>query len=102
MLSRAHWLHNNVYKNISRTSSDINPVRDQPPPKNGARGHKIVTINVTSWNSKIYRYIKSLDYDVIFVQEHRKTRRQHIKLPKEYCMQFSPANVTGTRKNEGI
>ena len=63
-----------------------------------ARKLRIIIMNVTSWNSKIYRYVLSLPHDVIFIQEHRKTLPSQIKVPKGFRIVFSPAQITGSKQ----
>ena len=71
-----------MYTHVRDTYIDKNPIRIQPPAAKGAHGLSIITLRITSWNSKIFRYIESLDFDVIFIQEHRKLMKKHIKIPK--------------------
>ena len=83
------------YEKLRVTHVDTNIIRPQPAPAKAAHGLSIITMNVTSWNSKVYQYVASLHHDVIFIQEHRKTMASHIKVPKGYKMIFSQAHVTG-------
>ena len=79
------------------THMDSNTITNQPAAARAAHGLSIITMNITSWNSKIYRYVASLTHDVIFIQEHRKTMPSQIKVPKGYKMIFAPAQITGSK-----
>ena len=53
------------YARLSETSTDRHPIRDQPAAAKAARALSIIIMNITSWNSKIYRNVSSLNHDVI-------------------------------------
>ena len=98
-LTQGHgtYVHTRMYRHLCSTTVDANAIRTQPSAAKAAHGLSIITMNVTSWNSKIYRYVASLSHDVIFIQEHRKTLPSQIRVPKGYKMIFSPAQVTGSK-----
>ena len=98
-LTQAHgtYVNKHVYGKISNTHIDTTTVRIQPSAAKAAHGLSIITMNITSLNSKVYRYVASLKHDVIFIQEHRKTMPGQIKVPKGYKMRFSPAQITGSK-----
>ena len=87
------YVTKNAYGNLRNTHVDINTIREQPKAAKAARKLRILTMNVTSWSSKIYRYVLSLPYDVIFFQEHRKTLPRQIKVPKGFRLAFPPPRV---------
>ena len=91
------YVHKKMYEHLCTSTVDTNVIRNQPATAKSAHGLTIITMNVTSWNSKVYRYVASLSHDVIFIQEHRKTLPGQIRVPKGYKMIFSPAQVTGSK-----
>ena len=91
------YVTKNAYGALRSTHIDANTIRQQPAAAKAAHGLSIITMNVTSWNTKVYQYVASLHHDVIFIQEHRKTMASQIKVPKGYKMIFSRAHVTGTK-----
>ena len=99
-LTQGHdtYFTKDVYGKLCSTHMDANTIRDQPAAARAAKALSIITMNITSWNSKIYRYVASLPHDVIFIQEHRTTLPGQLKVPKGYKMIFSLPQVTGTKK----
>ena len=86
-----------AYNHMRNTHIDSNTIRNQPAAARAAHGLSLITMNITSWNSKIYRYVASLTHDVIFIQEHRKTMPSQIKVPEGYKIIFAPAQITGSK-----
>ena len=76
------YVNTHMYEKLRNTHIDINIVRTQPSAAKAAHGLSIIIMNITSWNSKVYRYVASLKHDVIFIQEHRKTMSGQIKVPE--------------------
>ena len=58
----------------------------------------ILTVNVTYLSPRVRKWLGSLPYDIIMIQEHHKHSLQSMGKIQGYSMIFSPAHVTHVKK----
>ena len=58
----------------------------------------ILTVNVTYLSPRVRKWLGSLPYDIIMVQEHHKHTLKSMGKITGYSMIFSPAHVTHVKK----
>ena len=58
----------------------------------------ILTVNVTYMSARVRKWLGSLPYDIVMIQEHHKHCRKGMGTHQGYSMIFSPAHVTHVEK----